>query len=201
MASFNKVILMGNLTRDPQLQVPAEPDGRRRVRRSPCNRKFSTAAGEDREEVTFVDCTAFGKHGRGHQPVLHQGQADLHRGPAQVRHLGRQAGRRQAQQAHRRRRELPVRRRPRRRRRRRRWRRRRRRRAGGGGGGDDQQRPARRRQPRPRRRSAGARAAPARSRSRRSARSSSSRKTTFRSRSCHGRLSAHVRLASLTTDE
>src|SRR5215210_3459607 len=60
MASFNQVILMGNLTRDPQLkflpsQTPVAEFG------VACNRKFTTAQGEQREEVTFVDCTAFGK--------------------------------------------------------------------------------------------------------------------------------------------
>jgi single-strand DNA-binding protein len=60
MASFNKVFLMGNLTRDPQLkylpsQTPVVEFG------IACNRKFRTQAGEDREEVTFVDCAAFGK--------------------------------------------------------------------------------------------------------------------------------------------
>ena len=133
MASFNKVILLGQPHPRPAAQVSAQPDGGRRSSAWPCNRKFRTQSGEDREEVTFVDCTAFGKTGRDHQPVLHQGQADLHRGPAEVRHVGRQAGRRQAQQAHRRRRELPVHRRPRRRRRRR-WRRRSVRASGGGGG-------------------------------------------------------------------
>ncbi len=60
MASFNKVMLMGNLTRDPQLkylpsQMAVVEFG------LACNRKFRTAAGEDREEVTFVDITSFGK--------------------------------------------------------------------------------------------------------------------------------------------
>lgn len=60
MASFNKVILLGNLTRDPQLRyLPSQTAvcdfG------LACNRKFKGAQGEDREEVTFVDCTAFGK--------------------------------------------------------------------------------------------------------------------------------------------
>ena len=60
MASFNKVMLMGNLTRDPQLkylpsQMAVAEFG------LACNRKFRTANGEDREEVTFVDITAFGK--------------------------------------------------------------------------------------------------------------------------------------------
>src|SRR3954464_12468689 len=62
MASFNKVILMGNLTRDPQLkylpsQMAVVEFG------LAMNRKFRTQAGEDREEVTFIDCAAFGKTG------------------------------------------------------------------------------------------------------------------------------------------
>jgi single-strand DNA-binding protein len=60
MASFNRVMLLGNLTRDPQLKfLPSQTQvcefG------LACNRKFKTAAGEDREEVTFVDITAFGR--------------------------------------------------------------------------------------------------------------------------------------------
>lgn len=60
MASFNKVVLMGNLTRDPQLKhlpsnlVVAEFG-------LACNRRYRTAAGEDKEEVVFVDCTAFAR--------------------------------------------------------------------------------------------------------------------------------------------
>lgn len=60
MASYNKVLLMGNLTRDPQLkylpsQTPVVEFG------IACNRKFKTQTGEQREEVTFVDCSAFGR--------------------------------------------------------------------------------------------------------------------------------------------
>lgn len=60
MANFNQVILMGNLTRDPQLRYT-------QTQQSVCdfgiavNRKFKSQSGEEREEVTFVDCTAWGK--------------------------------------------------------------------------------------------------------------------------------------------
>src|SRR5688572_9398927 len=60
MPSFNKVMLMGNLTRDPQLKhlpnnlVIAEFG-------IACNRRYRTATGEDKEDVAFVDCTAFGR--------------------------------------------------------------------------------------------------------------------------------------------
>ena len=62
MASFNKVILMGNLTRDPQLKYLPSQTAVVEFGLA-CNRKFKTQAGEDKEEVTFVDCTAFGKTG------------------------------------------------------------------------------------------------------------------------------------------
>src|SRR6476620_12809920 len=62
MASFNKVLLMGNLTRDPQMKfLPSQTQVTEFG--LACNRKFRTQQGEDREEVTFVDCTAFGKTG------------------------------------------------------------------------------------------------------------------------------------------
>jgi single-strand DNA-binding protein len=60
MASFNKVMLMGNLTRDPQLKYLPSQTAVAEFGLA-CNRKFRTATGEDREEVTFVDVTAFGK--------------------------------------------------------------------------------------------------------------------------------------------
>jgi single-strand DNA-binding protein len=62
MASFNKVILMGNLTRDPQLKYLPSQTAVTEFGLA-CNRKFKTQAGEDKEEVTFVDCTAFGRTG------------------------------------------------------------------------------------------------------------------------------------------
>src|SRR5688500_1194505 len=60
MASFNKVLLMGNLTRDVQLKYLPSQTAVAEFGLA-CNRKFRTANGEDREEVTFVDITAFGK--------------------------------------------------------------------------------------------------------------------------------------------
>jgi single-strand DNA-binding protein len=64
MASFNKVILMGNLTRDPELRTL--PNSQTQV----CdfslavNRRWKDAGGADREEVLFIDCAAFGKTGQ-----------------------------------------------------------------------------------------------------------------------------------------
>ena len=60
MASFNKVLLMGNMTRDPQLRYTPAQQAVAEFGLA-CNRRFKTAQGEDREEVTFIDCTAWGK--------------------------------------------------------------------------------------------------------------------------------------------
>jgi single-strand DNA-binding protein len=60
MASFNKVILMGNLTRDPELRVTAGGVSICKIGLA-VNRVYSTKDGERREEVTYVDIDAFGK--------------------------------------------------------------------------------------------------------------------------------------------
>jgi single-strand DNA-binding protein len=60
MANVNKVILIGNLTRDPEVKFT--PKGS-----AVCdlglaiNRFYSTDSGEKREETTFVDVTLWGK--------------------------------------------------------------------------------------------------------------------------------------------
>ena len=62
MASLNKVLLIGNLTRDPEVRML--PSGR-----SVCkfglamNRNFKDAEGNRREETTFVDVESFGPRG------------------------------------------------------------------------------------------------------------------------------------------
>ena len=60
MASFNKVILLGNLTRDPETRVTANGLTICKLGLA-VNRVFSTKDGERREETTFVDIDAFGK--------------------------------------------------------------------------------------------------------------------------------------------
>ena len=74
MASFNKVLLMGNLTRDPQLKYLPSQTAVAEFGLA-CNRKFRTANGEDREEVTFVDVTAFGKQAEVINQYCQKGKA------------------------------------------------------------------------------------------------------------------------------
>ncbi|NDV61374.1 single-stranded DNA-binding protein [Puniceicoccales bacterium CK1056] len=59
MASFNKVILMGNLTRDPEVRTT--PSGLKIAKFGlAVNRKYRTRDNELKEETTFVDIDAFG---------------------------------------------------------------------------------------------------------------------------------------------
>ncbi len=60
MASFNKVILIGNLTRDPELRYTPKGTAIAKLGLA-VNRNWTTDTGEKKEEVTFVDVDAFGK--------------------------------------------------------------------------------------------------------------------------------------------
>jgi len=72
MSSFNKVILLGNLTRDPESRTLSS--GTKVCTLSlATNRKFRTADGEEKEEVTFCEVDAFGKRGEVLQQYLHKG--------------------------------------------------------------------------------------------------------------------------------
>jgi len=62
MANVNRVILIGNLTRDPQLRYLPSQTAVAEFGLA-INHKFKTASGEQRDEVCFIDCTAFGKAG------------------------------------------------------------------------------------------------------------------------------------------
>lgn len=71
--SFNKVFLMGNLTRDIEIR---HTSGNTAVGKFglAVNRKFRTQSGENREEVTFVDCEAWGRTAEVMSQYLHKGR-------------------------------------------------------------------------------------------------------------------------------
>jgi single-strand DNA-binding protein len=83
MASFNKVILVGNLTRDPELRYT--PKGLAIAKLGlAVNRVWKSETGESKEEVTFVDIDAFGKQAetigqylKKGRPVLVEGRLRL----------------------------------------------------------------------------------------------------------------------------
>ena len=60
MASYNKVFLMGNLTRDVELKYTPSNQAVANIGLA-VNRRYSTKEGENREETTFVDCEVWGR--------------------------------------------------------------------------------------------------------------------------------------------
>jgi len=76
MANFNKVILAGNLTRDPELRYT--PKGMAIAKLGlAINRKWSNESGEQKEEVTFVDVDAFGRQAETIGQYLKKGRPIL----------------------------------------------------------------------------------------------------------------------------
>ncbi|MBC8010274.1 MAG: single-stranded DNA-binding protein, partial [Burkholderiales bacterium] len=62
MANLNRVLLIGNLTRDPELRVT--PKGTAICQFGlAISRSFKDESGQTREEATFVDIEAWGKQG------------------------------------------------------------------------------------------------------------------------------------------
>ena len=62
MRGFSKAIITGNLTRDPELRTT--PNGATVCSFSVAvNRVYRDASGEQREDVSFIDCSAWGKLG------------------------------------------------------------------------------------------------------------------------------------------
>jgi single-strand DNA-binding protein len=60
MPNLNKVMLMGNLTRDPQLTFTPNQTAICKIGLA-VNRRWSGQDGQLHEETTFVDCDAFGR--------------------------------------------------------------------------------------------------------------------------------------------
>jgi single-strand DNA-binding protein len=58
--NYNKVLLLGNLTRDIELRHIAGDNAVANIGLA-VNRRYRTKEGENREETTFVDCEAWGR--------------------------------------------------------------------------------------------------------------------------------------------
>jgi single-strand DNA-binding protein len=83
MANFNKVILAGNLTRDPELRYTPKGTAVAKLGLA-LNRTWKTESGESKEEVCFVDVDAFGRQAeviaqymRKGRPLLVEGRLKL----------------------------------------------------------------------------------------------------------------------------
>lgn len=83
MVSFNKVILMGNLTRDPEIRY--NPNGTPVANFSiALNRKYKQGD-EFREEVSYIDIVVFGKQAENCGQYLNKGSGILVEGRLQQR--------------------------------------------------------------------------------------------------------------------
>lgn len=76
MANYNKVILLGNLTRDPQLsylpsQTPVCEFG------LAVSRRWRGPTGEQREETCFIDCRCYGKQAETFNQYMTKGRPVL----------------------------------------------------------------------------------------------------------------------------
>ena len=84
MASFSKVILMGNLTRDPELRTI--PSGAQVCNFDlAMNRAYTTQAGERKEEVCYMTIVVWGKQGENCAQYLKKGRQALVEGHLQQR--------------------------------------------------------------------------------------------------------------------
>ena len=84
MASFSKVILLGNLTRDPELR--AIPSGSQVCNFDlAMNRVYTTQAGERKEEVCYMTIVVWGKQGENCAQYLKKGRQALVEGHLQQR--------------------------------------------------------------------------------------------------------------------
>jgi single-strand DNA-binding protein len=73
MASYNKILLLGNLTRDPQLSYTPNQTAVVDFGLA-TNRRWTGQDGAQREETCFVDCRAFGRQAENINKYLSKGR-------------------------------------------------------------------------------------------------------------------------------
>ncbi len=84
MRGFNKVVLMGNLTRDPELRTT--PNGSTVCSFSlAVNRSWKNAQGEQQEAVDYIDCNVWGKPAEIIDQYMNKGSGILVSGRLQQR--------------------------------------------------------------------------------------------------------------------
>ncbi len=84
MANLNRVFLMGNLTRDPELRYTPSGTAVTNLRVA-VNRRFRTQSGEIKEEVAFITVVAWGKQAETCTQFLAKGRPIFVEGRLQMR--------------------------------------------------------------------------------------------------------------------
>ncbi|MEM9015681.1 MAG: single-stranded DNA-binding protein [Verrucomicrobiota bacterium] len=83
MSSFNRVTLLGNLTRDPELKRTKTGASVTDLGLA-LNRVWANENGERQEETTFVDITVWGKNAENAAKYLQKGRSVLVEGRLQL---------------------------------------------------------------------------------------------------------------------
>ncbi len=83
MAGFNKVILIGNLTSDPDLQYTSNGSAHAKFSIA-VNRKYKDSSGEYQEDVTFVPITVWGKQAENVSNYLSKGRSVMIEGRLRI---------------------------------------------------------------------------------------------------------------------
>ena len=91
MANFNRVILAGNLTRDPQLSYTPNNTPICKFGMA-INRRWRDQQGNTQEETCFVDCTAFARRAETINQYMSKGQPLLIEGRLQYSQWTNQEG-------------------------------------------------------------------------------------------------------------
>ncbi|MGH7355668.1 MAG: single-stranded DNA-binding protein [Candidatus Rokuibacteriota bacterium] len=84
MASLNKVLLIGNLTRAPELRYTPSGTAVADLRMA-VNRNYTTQSGEKREETFFVNVVVWGKQAESSGEYLDKGSSIFVEGRLQTR--------------------------------------------------------------------------------------------------------------------
>lgn len=91
MASLNRVFLMGNLTRDPELRYTPSGTAVTNLRIA-VNRRYKTQSGELKEETAFVTIVAWGRQAETCTQFLSKGKPIFVEGRLQMRSWESQSG-------------------------------------------------------------------------------------------------------------
>ncbi len=96
MPNYNKVILIGHLTRDPELRYTPKGSAVSKISIA-INHNWKTESGEKKEEVSFIDITAFGKQAENvsqyfkkGKPIMVEGRLKLDQWEDKATHEKRQ---------------------------------------------------------------------------------------------------------------
>ena len=91
MASYNRIVLVGNLTRDPQLSYTPQNTPVCKFGLA-TNRRWRDREGNPQDEVCYVDCTAFGQRAETFNQYMSKGRQVLVEGRLQFQQWTTQEG-------------------------------------------------------------------------------------------------------------